>query len=131
MILTHLPILLQQDVNVYRSMPPMPDITRLLQSSAYQKPDFHPSYDPICTDDDQDSDDGRTLAEVKKARVRRLPRRAEALLVMILCLAIRGDQGPLLESARRAPHQLATSERPSECLSLHSDYFPCFRLGIF
>jgi hypothetical protein len=49
-------------------MPSMPDITRPrhLQPSAYQKPVFHLSYDPVSTDDDQENDDGRTLAEVIK-----------------------------------------------------------------
>jgi hypothetical protein len=54
-------------------MPPMPDITRSqhLQPLAYQKPVFRPSYDPVSTDDDQDSDDGRTLAEVIKGQVKK------------------------------------------------------------
>jgi hypothetical protein len=34
----------------------------------YQKPVFHPSCDPVSTDDDQVSDDGSTLAEVIKGQ---------------------------------------------------------------
>jgi hypothetical protein len=61
-------IVLQQDMDVYRSMPPMLDIIcpRHLQPSAYQKSVLHPSYDSVSIDDDQDSDDGRTLVEVIK-----------------------------------------------------------------
>jgi hypothetical protein len=64
--LTHLSIVLQQDVDVYRSMPLMLDITRLrhLVPSAYRKPVFRAFYDPVSTHDDQDSNDGRTLPEL-------------------------------------------------------------------
>jgi hypothetical protein len=57
---------LQQDVDVYRSMPLMLDITRLrhLVPSAYRKPVFRAFYDPVSTHDDQDSNDGRTLPEL-------------------------------------------------------------------
>jgi hypothetical protein len=52
-------------------MPLMTDIARPLHPEplAYQVHISHPSYDPIThwqTDDDQDSDDSRTLAEVVK-----------------------------------------------------------------
>jgi hypothetical protein len=77
-------------------MLPMLDITspRHLQPSVYQRPVFHPSYDPVNTDDDQDSDNGRTLAEVIKGQGKKT-----ALQVMIFCPAIRGDQDPSLRSA--------------------------------
>ncbi|RLM99027.1 hypothetical protein C2845_PM06G33700 [Panicum miliaceum] len=60
----------KQDVNLYRSMPPMPDIERPLhlQPLVYQVPICRPSYDPISSHNDQESDDSRTLAQVVKGK---------------------------------------------------------------
>jgi hypothetical protein len=73
-------ILLQQDVDVYTSMPPMPNITcpQHLQPSAYQKPVFHPSYDPVSIDNNQDSDVGHTLAKVIKGEGKKTAQERES-----------------------------------------------------
>jgi hypothetical protein len=51
-------------------MMPMPDIAcpQHLQPSAYQAPIYRPSYDPVSSDDDQDSDNSHTLVQVVKGK---------------------------------------------------------------
>jgi hypothetical protein len=57
----------QDDVNVYKSMPPIPDIDCPIHtlSSAHQPPKIScPSHDPVSEEEDEGTDDGRTLVEV-------------------------------------------------------------------
>lgn len=66
--------MLQDDVNVYRSMPPMPDILRPSHTllRVYQQHVDDPDttrldHDPV-TSEEEDSNDGRTLADLKQKR---------------------------------------------------------------
>jgi hypothetical protein len=55
---------------MYKSMPPMPDIECPchLLPSAFQKPISNADIDPINSEEDQDSNDSRPLAEVMKGK---------------------------------------------------------------
>jgi hypothetical protein len=61
-------------VNVYRSMPPMLDIDRPshMMPSAFRAPKTsRPTIDPISGEEDEGTDDDRTLAEVIKGKRKR------------------------------------------------------------
>jgi hypothetical protein len=71
LVLTDLEILLQDDINVYRSMPPMPDLQRpdQMMPSAFQAPKTSwPTIDPVSREEDEGTDDYCTLAEVIKSK---------------------------------------------------------------
>jgi hypothetical protein len=62
--MTNLGILLQDDINVYRSMPPMLNIERLshLMPSMFEASRIcRPTVDPVSGEDDEGTDDDRTL----------------------------------------------------------------------
>jgi hypothetical protein len=61
--MTNLGILLQDNINVYRSMPPMPDIDRLSHLMLSR-----PTIDSEGREDDEGTDDDRILAEVTKGK---------------------------------------------------------------
>jgi hypothetical protein len=66
-----LEILLQDDINVYKSMPPMPDLQRLdhIMPSAFQAPKTsRPTIDRVSGEEDEGTYDDRTLVEVIKAK---------------------------------------------------------------
>jgi hypothetical protein len=65
LVLTDLETLLQDDVNVYRSMPPMPDLQHPdhMMPSAFRAPKTsRPTIDQVSGEDDEGTDDDRTLA---------------------------------------------------------------------
>jgi hypothetical protein len=63
LVLTYLKILLQDDINVYRSMPPMPDIER----PSHLMPS-RPPVVSISEEDSESTDDAHTLADVMKGK---------------------------------------------------------------
>jgi hypothetical protein len=62
-VLTELEILLQDDINVYRGMPPMLDIEHL----SHLMPS-RPTVDSVSKEDDEGTDDDCTLADVMKGK---------------------------------------------------------------
>jgi hypothetical protein len=71
LVLTYLEILLQDNVNVYRSMPSMPDLQHPdhMMPSAFRAPKTsRPTIDPVSGEEDEGTDDDRTLAEVIKGK---------------------------------------------------------------
>jgi hypothetical protein len=64
--MTNLGILLQDDVNVYRSMPPMPDNER----PSHLMPSNRPLANTASSEEEEDdeTDSGRTLTEVIKGK---------------------------------------------------------------
>jgi hypothetical protein len=71
LVLTDLEILLQDDVNVYRSMPLMPDLQcpdHMMPSTFRVPKTSRPIIDPVSGEKDEVTDDDRTLAEVIKRK---------------------------------------------------------------